>query len=469
MGDEREHFVLSYQLSLITYHLFSTMLHCPKCGRTYETDTQKFCTHDGGRLATGELSPGNQVPSNQAPTAYDLNQTVLNDPFDPEATVLRPDLNKTVTSLPTSEIRPRGTGPTPQQPPPAPSQPEPPAQPPVRESQPTVAFNQPPAIQPPPPQQQQQYYQTPQPPAPTISAPMPPPVAPPRQQQQQPQQQQQYAPAQYQQPAPSAPAPANKTSRAPLIIAIVALVLLGGAAAWYFLIYKKGEATASNNTNVANANTSANANTGDNSNASANANTSTTPPPPPPNATQFTNSSAGLDGKLAENYSDFSFYYPNTWEKDPKMGVAGASNFVQVERRLPPDFTQENFAVSWYKSSGTFETDSEGLFTQAVALAKEKFSKTLPEFEVVSEGETTINGIKGYEFRFQGEAKETEKGDVKFWGRVVFLPPGVAGKTNGIQLLMLTTSLAPELASADDIGVKGELPVILDSFRMGSK
>jgi len=259
----------------------------------------------------------------------------------------------------------------------------------------------------------------------------------------------------------------------PLIIGLVVVVLLGGAAAWYFLIYKKGAVGASGNANAANTSANANANTSanDNTNTTANANVdaSPTPPPPPPNATEFVNSSASLDGKLAENYSDFSFYYPNTWEKDPKMGVAGASNFVQVERRLPPDFTQENFAVSWYKSSGTFETDSEGLFEQAVALAKEKFAKNLPEFEVVSEGETTVNGIKGYEFRFQGEAKGTEKGDVTFWGRVVFLPPGVEGKKNGLQLLMLTTSLAPELTSADDVGTKGELPVILNSFRMGSK
>jgi hypothetical protein len=440
------------------------MLHCPKCGRTYETDTQKFCTHDGGRLA-----PGEQTPSNQAPTAYDLGQTVLNDPFDPEATVMRPDLNKTVTSAPTSEIRARGTGPAPPSAPTEHFQPEPPAAPPtpVRESQPTVAFNQPPPAPPPPPQQQQ-YYQTPSP-APTINAPMPPQAAQPPQA---------YAPAQqpqYQHPAQQpAQAKAKKSSRMPLIVGLVVLVLLGGAAAWYFLIYKKGEAGANSNANVASANANANtdANANSNANTSVNANTNAnanTPAPPPPNSTEFVNSSASLDGKLAENYSDFSFYYPNTWEKDPKMGVAGASNFVQVERRLPPDFTQENFAVSWYKSRGTFETDSEGLFEQAVALSKEKFSKSLPEFEVVSEGETTVNGIRGYEFRFQGEAKATEKGDVTFWGRVVFLPPGVEGKQNGVQLLMLTTSLAPELASADDVGVKGELPIILNSFRMGSR
>jgi hypothetical protein len=437
------------------------MLHCPKCGRTYETDTQKFCTHDGGRL-----SPDNQPAGSDAPTAYDLNQTVLNDPFDPEATVMRPDLNKTITSAPTSEIRSRGTGPAPQ-PPATPYQAEPPAAPPARESLPTVAFNQPPPAPPSPPTQQpQQYYQPPpDSPAPTINAPV---HQPPAQQRQQ-----QYAPAQYQHPAQPAPVTAKKPNRMPLIIGLVVLVLLGGAAAWYFLIYKKGETVASGNANVANQNANANtsANTNDSSNTSANANVNTQPPPPTPpaNATQFVNTSASLDGKLSENYSDFSFYYPNTWEKDPKMGVAGASNFVQVERRLPPDFTQENFAVSWYKSRGTFETDREGIFKQAVELSKDKFSKTLPEFEVVSEGETSVNGIKGYEFRFQGEAKGTEKGDVTFWGRVIFLPPGVEGKTNGVQLLMLTTSLAPELASANDVGTKGELPIILDSFRMGSK
>jgi hypothetical protein len=284
-------------------------------------------------------------------------------------------------------------------------------------------------------------------------------------------QQQQYAPAQYQQPSA---APRKKSSRMPLLIGLVVLLLVGGAAAWYFLIYKKGEARESGNANVANANKGANANTSantnDNSNTTANANVDAIPPPPPPpNATEFVNSSASLDGKLAENYSDFSFYYPNTWEKDPKTGVAGASNFIRVERRLPPDFTQENFTVSWYESRGTFETDEAEVFPKLVESLKSRYAKSFPEFEVLSEGETTVNGLKGYEFRFQSISKGTEKGDITLWGRVIFLPPGVEGKKNGVQLLMLTTSLAPELASADDVGVKGELPVILNSFRIGSK
>ncbi|HJU56549.1 MAG TPA: hypothetical protein VJ715_18330 [Pyrinomonadaceae bacterium] len=446
------------------------MLQCPKCGRTYETDTQKFCTHDGGRLTPFDRA--------SAPTSYDLNQTVRTDAFDPEETVTRmPDLGKTVASAPpTSEIRPKETGPAAVPPQPTPQQPTPPPQQPPpapREMMPTVAFNQPPPV--PPPQQQQQHYapqqQTHTSQGQATSAPVTPPTV---QEPYAPAPPQQYAPApQYQHGAQ--PAPARKSNRTPLIIGLVVLALLGGLAAWYFLVYKKGDATASSDTNTnANANSGANtnANAGANTNANtttANTNASSTPVPPGPNETQFVNASANLDGKLAENYSDFSFNYPSGWEKDPKAGVAGASNFVKVERRLPPDFTQENFAVSWYESRGTFEADeSEAVFQKLVESWKSRLSKNFPEFQALSDGPTTVNGTKGYELRFESVSRGTEKGDITLWGRVVFLPPGAEGKKNGTQLLMLTTSLAPELTSADDVGVKGELPVILNSFKMGS-
>ena len=39
--------------------------------------------------------------------------------------------------------------------------------------------------------------------------------------------------------------------------------------------------------------------------------------------------------------------------------------------------------------------------------------------------------------------------------------------TKGVTLYMITSSLAPELQSIDDVGVKGELPMILNSFTLG--
>lgn len=189
---------------------------------------------------------------------------------------------------------------------------------------------------------------------------------------------------------------------------------------------------------------------------------------PPAGTVQFVNSNEDLDGKLAEHYFDFSFYYPESWARDKKAGVAGATNFVKVDRMLPPDFTQENFAVGWYTSTGTYQGDLPS-FPQRVQEFSNSLAKIIPEYRKVSEGPTTVNSLQGYEFRWQGLSKGTERGDIQVWGRVIFLPTGNQGDTAGATLSMLTTSLAPELSSVEDVGERGEAPVILESFRFGKK
>jgi hypothetical protein len=189
---------------------------------------------------------------------------------------------------------------------------------------------------------------------------------------------------------------------------------------------------------------------------------------PPPGTVKFENSNAKLDGKLSEHYFDFSFYYPQNWTRDPKSGVSGASNFVKVDRTLPPDFTQENFAVGWYTSTGTFIRDMPS-YKQRVKEFSDSLAKIIPGYKQVSEGPTKVNSMQGYEFRWEGLSKGTERGDLKLWGRVIFLPTGNEGDTTGATLSMLCTSLAGELSSVEDVGEKGETPVILESFRFGKK
>jgi len=117
----------------------------------------------------------------------------------------------------------------------------------------------------------------------------------------------------------------------PLIIAGVLLVLFLGAgalAAGFFFVLKPrlDQMKAQKETPPVETNT--------NSNVSVNTNTETkpveqTPTPevdnytPPLGTTAFENSSERLDGKLAEHYFDFSFYYPESWQKDEKAGVPG--------------------------------------------------------------------------------------------------------------------------------------------------
>ena len=280
-----------------------------------------------------------------------------------------------------------------------------------------------------------------------------------------------------QQAPPIQPAPAPRSARkskAPLILGILAVLLILGAivgvAAFIFLpkiIPALQARRATNPTPEPPQRNVGEPTPGETK--SPNTPTENEPPPysPPSNAVQFVNSNRNLQGKLAEHYVEFSFYYPKNWQKDPTAGVAGASNFAKVERRLPPDFTQENFAVGWYSSSGAAATD-RALFHSLADSLSSQFKKSFPEYRKISEGETKAGVYDGYEFRFESMSRNTDKGDIKVWGRVIFVPPVDGGK-NGVTLLMLATSLAPELKTINDVGVKGELPMMLDSFRFGKK
>ena len=437
------------------------MKSCPKCNRTFPDEGQKFCTFDGGLLiAPQTFDPNATIRANTADLTPMSEKATSRDLPDPNATIADSSFASTVAL-------PRNTAPT--GPPPSTSD-FGSSTAGASSSQPTSTFSndqtvalssvpvpQPPAAAPPtpPPVQPSAPITTPPP-----VAPVPPPATVPA------------APA----AAPAATAPAKKKSKAPLIILGVILFLLigGGAlAAIFFMVVKprldemKAKQENTNQPVVVN-------NTNVNSNVNAAPSPVESPSPkeepynPPLGATLFENSKERLDGKLAEHYFDFSFYYPQSWQKDAKAGVPGATSFIKVERRLPPDFTQENFTVGWYTSSGTYDGDLPN-YPRRVEEFSSAIAKNIPEYRKISEGPTTVNSMKAYEFRYIGFSKNTDQGDIKIWGRVIFLPTNKDGDSTGATLTMLSTSLAPELTSVDDLGVKGEAPVILDSFRFGKK
>jgi hypothetical protein len=427
------------------------MKTCPKCNRTFPDEGQKFCTFDGGLL----IAPQQTFDPNATIRATSID---LNAPSERPTSRDLPDPNATIIeSYPATVALPRNTGPT--------------GQPTTVGPADTADFSKPAAPEPPAP-----------PPPPPPVAPQPPPqpsgslasaatgpVAPP-------------AATSVATPtgpvggAPSAPLPpavAKKKSKLPWIIAgILAFLLLGGGAlaAAFFLVVKPklDQIAAEREVNqrpivIANTNTATPEPTIEQP--------SPTPEDtfvPPPGSVQFVNSKDKLDGALADHYFDFSFYYPESWQSDPKAGVAGAANFVKVERRIPPDFTQENFVVRWYPSTGTFVGDMPN-FQKQVEEFSASLAKAFPEYRKVSDGPTKVNSMDAYEFKWEGLSKGTEKGDLHLWGRVIFLPTGKQGDTSGAVLSMFTTSLAPELSSVEDVGTKGEAPVILDSFRFGKK
>ena len=405
------------------------MKSCPKCNRTFPDEGQKFCTFDGGLLI--------------APQTFDPNATIRATSIDLNAASERPtsrdlpDPNATIIeNYPATVALPRNTGPTGPgtsdiSKPPATTPPAPPPPPPPPAAEPTKHTTAGVALPAPAP-------------ATTVAS----------------------------APLPTPPPVAQKKSKMPWIIAGVLLfLLLGGgvlAGAFFFVIKPRlDQMAAERDVNRPSENT--------NITVPSPAPTVEAPSPspedtyqPPAGAVPFTNSNDKLDGKLAEHYFDFSFYYPDSWVRDPKSGVAGATNFVKVDKTLPPDFTQENFAVGWYTSTGTFVGDLAS-YPQRVKEFSDSLARIIPEYKKISEGPTKVNSMQGYEFRWEGLSKGTERGDLKLWGRVIFLPTGNEGDTAGATLSMLTTSLAPDLSSVADVGERGEAPVILDSFRFGKK
>lgn len=391
------------------------MKRCPKCSRTFPDDNQKFCTIDGGLLGADQPFDPNATFRASPPAA----QPTVTLPTPPEKpSTPQPDFGATIASSAPTAVLPKNTGPTGartviDQPAPAPAAASAPLPP-----RPSAAL-----------------------PQNTPSVPIPPPQA-------------------------------QKKSKLPLIIGILLLLLVlgvGAVAAVFFLIIKPRL------NEVRSAEPVATRPANDETNTKANSNSSVVVKQPrsepefvaPPNTVMFANSQANLDSKLADHYFDFSFYYPSEWKVVPRANASGGANFIKVERSLPPDFTQENFGVGWYDSKGNFDSDQPA-FPHLVEVLSTNLSKSLPEYRKVSEGPTKVNSLDGYEFRFVSFSRGTEKGDLQLWGRVIFLPQG-EGKTTGAILTMLTTSLAPELSGVDDVGVKGEAPVILESFRFGRK
>ena len=184
--------------------------------------------------------------------------------------------------------------------------------------------------------------------------------------------------------------------------------------------------------------------------------------PQPPDTNFFQNSKTNLKGDLLRNFVGFTMYYPKSWKVNgPQVGSAPnlRGKFVDIAKFDPDGRLREQMLVSYYASKGTFSSDAEN-FPELVKETNETLKNLLPNYRMVSEGETKINGDwRAYEVKFEGGTA-----DLKVYGRRIFMPAARPGVRNGFAITMLVTSLATEITGADDVGQKGELAQILYSF-----
>lgn len=258
--------------------------------------------------------------------------------------------------------------------------------------------------------------------------------------------------------SPEPPETGETTSLWPMLAGLAALGLLI-AAIWYFAPVQQNE-VASNSANQIPANTGA-------SNSAVEM-----PPLPrtiaqPPNSRYYQNTKQDLKGDLLRNFVGFTLYYPESWKVNgPQNGTTAKTRgkFLDIARETPDGRPLEQMLISYYPSKGTFDQDEE-IFPQMVKETNETLSKLLPGYQMVSAGEIKVNqSWRAYEVKFQagGESETGEK--LVVWGRRLFVPAARPGVRNGFEVTMLATSLSGDVRSVDDVGVKGELATILETF-----
>lgn len=248
----------------------------------------------------------------------------------------------------------------------------------------------------------------------------------------------------------------------------IAVLLAGLLGVWYYFINRSGESVQSPVENSALAEKNAGnalTNIKPNQNPSSKAIEIEVPPPPrsisqPPQTIFFESNRQSLKGSLLRNFVGFSLYYPEDWTRNETD-----NKFLDISKKSPNGLPVEQLLVGYYESRGTFQSDRE-IFPNLVENSNRDLKKIIPNYQVLSEGETKINGEwKAYEVKFQGGGS-TRKGEEKLivWGRRFWIPAARPGAISGYLVTLLTTSLSPDVTGVDDVGVKGELAKILETF-----
>lgn len=187
----------------------------------------------------------------------------------------------------------------------------------------------------------------------------------------------------------------------------------------------------------------------------------------PPNTVFFQNSKQEAKGSLLKNFLGFSVYYPKDWQVNETKEIEKAGTrgkFLDISRNNETGTPIEKMLISYYDSKGTFKADL-GNFPVLVKETNETLKKIVPNYQMLSEGEIKINGDwKAYEIKFQGGGETATGEKLNLWGRRLFIPMARPGMRSGYEITMFATSLSPEVKSVDDVGIKGELGTILETF-----
>jgi len=167
---------------------------------------------------------------------------------------------------------------------------------------------------------------------------------------------------------------------------------------------------------------------------------------------------------LRDAYVDFSFDYPAHWSQTPQPLDGTAMNYVRVAAPMVNGYEPYAFLVGYASGSGNAARDRASLPASTLDLAA-RFGAGLQEYQIVASGPARVAGYESYGWRFTARGPGLEGVPrVRIYGRGdLILPPGA---TRGVVLVSIATSRAGDIHNAAEVGERGTLRAILDSFRL---
>jgi hypothetical protein len=167
---------------------------------------------------------------------------------------------------------------------------------------------------------------------------------------------------------------------------------------------------------------------------------------------------------LRDAYVDFSFDYPAGWSVTPQPLDGTAQNYVRVAAPMVDGYEPYAFLVGYASGTGNVARDRASLPAATLDLAT-RFGAGLQDYQLASSGPARVAGYESYGWRFTANGPSAEgEPPVRIYGRGdLILPPGA---TRGVVLVTLATTRAGDVHNAAEVGERGALKAILDSFRL---
>ena len=168
-----------------------------------------------------------------------------------------------------------------------------------------------------------------------------------------------------------------------------------------------------------------------------------------------------IPAELKARFVPFAFHYPDRFTVVPDK-----DSFIRLEKQENGEIIARFAVGSLVLRSSTDESGT--IYSALMKEMSQRLATTFPGYRELSQKPADFKSPHfyhdGWDMRWQAGAPETVPGKATFYGRVLFLRE--SSTTRAVLITMTVAGSDPEVTSAGDVGEKGDLALMLQSFRL---